>query len=86
MDLLLVAKTCEENRAAMADAWYYPYEGDRYHEALRKCRAQLSGHERSPLFNRWVLQKVRTLAAMGEYEECVAFWNKVKGRQTDDIV
>ena len=86
VDLLLVAKTCEENRAAMADAWYYPYEGDRYHEALRKCKAQLSGHERSPLFNRWVLQTVRTLAAMGEYEECVAFWNKVKGRQTGDIV
>lgn len=84
-ELLLTAKATEENRAEMTDPWYYGYDEDECHVALRQALQKVAGKD-GPLFNRWVLQAVRMMTALGQDDECLAYWEQVRDRMTDDVV
>lgn len=86
LDLLIIAKQCEDAVFSINDPWFYPVEDNEYYGALSnvvdKCRKYKSGK----LLNRYALQKVRALCTLRKYKECAAYWDGIKSKLNDDIV
>lgn len=86
LDLLILAKQCENVRAAITDPWYYRVEDGYHYRALNdivdKCRRYTSG----PLLSRYALQMTRALCTLREYEQCAEYWAGIKGKLPHDVV
>ena len=54
LDFLLLAKRVEETRWAMRDPWYYPYEQDAEHVALREVIRQCEAYQGSRFKSRYL--------------------------------
>lgn len=77
-EFLLTAKELEELRIERASAWYHPSskskekEDVRFHTILSKCKEHLSGR----LADRYLLQAIRALMSLGEYQEAIGIYKK----------
>lgn len=77
-EFLLMAKELEELRSERASAWYHPSykskekEDERFHTILSKCKEHLSGR----LADRYLLQAIRALISLGEYQEAIGIYKK----------
>ncbi len=77
-EFLLTAKELEELRSERASAWYHPSskskekEDERFHTILSKCKEHLSGR----LADRYLLQAIRALMSLGEYQEAIGIYKK----------
>lgn len=86
LHFLLLAKRVEETRAAMRDPWYYPYEQDDEHAALREVVRQCEAYQGSRFKSRYALQAMRVLFSLKQYEECVKYWQSVSGNLSQDVL
>ena len=77
-EFLLTAKELEELRSERASAWYHPSskskekEDERFHTILSKCKEHLSGR----FADRYLLQAIRALMSLGEYQEAIGIYKK----------
>lgn len=86
LDYLVLAKKCEMIRGRMNDPWYYRVENDYDYKVLNGIVWKSQFYSGSPLFGRFVLQKIRALCALRYYEECVSFWNSVKHKLPENVI
>ena len=86
LDFLLLAKRVEETRWAMRDPWYYPYEQDAEHVALREVIRQCEAYQGSRFKSRYALQAMRTLFSLKQFDQCVQFWEKVGSTLPQDAL
>lgn len=81
-DFLLLAKELEELRFNRVSKWYYPTdrtetfdsenEAERFASVMERCRRHAAG----PLSDRYALQYMRALFALGKYDEVIEFYDK----------
>ena len=86
IDFLILAKQSEEVRFSINDPWYYDVK-DSYHykileDVTEKCRQYKFG----PLLGRYALQMVRALCTLRKYEECAQYWDRIKGKLSNDAI
>lgn len=77
-DYLMLAKSNEGIRDTFNDPWYYPCPDDEEHQTLRGIVRNSKSVRQGYLKDRYALQLVRALRAMGRCEEIIDFWNKTK--------
>lgn len=86
LDYLVLAKKCETIRERMNDPWYYRVENDYDYKVLDGVVWKSQFYSGSPLYGRFVLQKIRALCALRHNEECVSFWNSVKYKLPENVI
>ena len=86
LNFLLLAKRVEETRWAMRDPWYYPYEQDAEHVALREVIRQCEAYQGGRFKSRYALQAMRTLFSLKQFDQCVQFWEKVGSTLPQDAL
>ena len=78
LQVLLLAKKCENIRTEMADPWYYPAKVDPHRTALAdiaaKSREQLNSKR---FWKRYALQATRAMLTLGQYQDCLGIWQQV---------
>lgn len=88
-DFLLLAKEVEELRENRVSPWYYPAdktekydsrtEAEKFASVIRRCKQHTSGR----LADRYALQYVRALVALGRFDDCISFYNTQMARYPD---
>lgn len=88
-DFLLLAKEVEELRLYRVSQWYYPEnkserydsrsEADKFASVFSRCEQ----HKKGYLSDRYALQYVRSLIALGKYDECIDFYDKEMSKYAD---
>ena len=85
-EFLLLAKQCEEARANMNDPWYYPAKQDPEKMTLEDIIAKAKQYKGKRMASRYVLQVMRALFSLKQYEECINYWNENSAVLPDDII
>lgn len=86
LEFLLLAKQCEKARTEMADPWYYPAKNDPQKNALAEVIEKSLSKLDSRLWKRYALQATRAMLTLGRYGDCIALWDRIKGRGWDDCL
>ena len=86
LNFLLLAKRVEETRWAMRDPWYYPYDQDAEHVALREVIRQCEAYQGGRFKSRYALQAMRTLFSLKQFDQCVQFWEKIGSTLPQDAL
>ena len=88
LEFLLLAKKCEITRLNMSSVWFYPSKEDEDYlslkEIVEKCKAETK--KGGLYYNRYILQEMRALISLQEYEECVSEWKRLSPAMNDDII
>lgn len=88
-DFLLLAKELEELRHNRVSAWYYPSDKsgfDKASDEKGKFRAIIDNcrrHNAGKLSDRYALQAIRAYMSLGEYQNCIDYYNLVLARYPD---
>lgn len=77
-DFLLLAKKNERARNRKVSPWYYAVEGDDTSTELADIAAEAKAYGGKRLKDRYVLQQIRALFSMQQYDECINVWNETK--------
>lgn len=75
---LMLAKKNERMRDTFNDPWYYPCSDDEVHQTLMGIVRNSQSVKQGYLKDRYALQLVRALRALGRSEEIIDFWNNAK--------
>jgi len=86
LDFLILAKTSENVRYSMNDPWYYHVEDNEHYRVLEGIVEKCNLYKSGPLLNRYALQMARALCSLRRYNECVSYWDHIKGKLTDDVI
>ena len=73
-DFLLLAKSSETLRVAMGNVWYYPVPGDELSQGLLRIIDTSRAYAGHRLGDRYALQAMRAMFALGQYDECLDYW------------
>lgn len=82
-DYLVLMRECEQACADRADVWYYPFKDDPDINMLRSVISRAEGYKGSRLQGRYVLQAVRAMFSLNDYNAIRELWNK-KGKALPD--
>lgn len=85
-ELLKLAKQCETIRAYSNSPWYYAYDGDDVQTTLREIADNALKYESGRLLDRYMLQAVRALFTLKEYDKCIQIWNNKKVFLPDGLI
>lgn len=78
VDYLLLAKHNEKSRQTSVNPWYYAVEGDEVSSELYDVVEQSKSYKGKRLRDRYVLQQIRALFSLREFDECLNVWNENK--------
>ena len=87
LDFLILAKNCEWLRRECLSPWYYPSKNDPVRFTLDDVAEQarkMAGDE--SLGDRYVLQAVRAMTSLKQYEEIIRFWNENESRIPEGLM
>lgn len=76
LDYLLLAKKVEHVRSQMYSSWYYPTMKLEGGISLEQTLEEALSHQNPKLRPRYLLQAVRLLFTMQQYEECIELWEE----------
>lgn len=88
-EFLLLAKELEELRQNRVSAWYYPSDKSGFDEASNEKEKFLAiidkccNHKVGRLADRYALQAVRAYISLGEYQNCIDYFNRVLAKYPD---
>jgi len=85
-EVLLLAKQCELARKEMNSPWYYPSKNDDKKMNLEAIADKAMGYTGKRFAGRYALQAERALLTLHRYDDCINYWNSVKGRVADDVI
>lgn len=86
LDFLSLAKTNEHLRLTHISAWYYPTMETGADMTLDEVADEALAHRDSRLRDRYLLQAVRALTSLKEYDRCIAIWEDEASRLPEDNV
>lgn len=86
LDFLLLAKRNEKSRKATENPWYYAVEGDEVSSELYDIVEQSKLYKGKRLRDRYVLQLIRALFSLRQYDECLNVWNGNKQYFKNDVI
>lgn len=75
MDFLLLAKTNEYIRQKRSSRWYYPTMRIDARMTIEEVVEKALSNTSTRLRDRYLLQAIRALFSLGNYEECIKLWN-----------
>lgn len=84
LDFLLLAKTNEYIRLKRNSRWYYPSMKTGTRMTLEEVAGKALSVKDKRLRDRYLLQGMRALFSLGEYEACIDLWESEAGRLPHD--
>lgn len=86
VDYLVLAKECEKTRDTMISPWYYPTKNDACVALLSGIKEKSMCYDGRRLKSRYILQCVRAMFALMDYNGCISLWNNVCVAMPDDVI
>ena len=86
IQLLILAKECEEVRSIRADNWWYPTKEDLEYADLKGILERALAYKGTKLKTRHLLQAVRAAYTMNEYDLCIELWNEEIQHQPESVM
>lgn len=86
VDFLVLAKECETLRDIKISPWYYPTKNDSTVNCLADVVKKSFEYKGSRLKNRYMLQGIRAMFSLGNYNDCIDFWQRNHKTLPDDVV
>ncbi len=75
-DFLILAKTNEQIRSRQRSAWYYHVDDDNESLSLKEVSSRSMAYKVTRLKDRYVLQAIRALFALRDYDACINVWSE----------
>lgn len=86
VDFLMLAKRNEKLRQTSVNPWYYAVEGDEISSELYDVAEQSKLYKGKRLRDRYVLQQIRALFSLRQFDECLNVWNENKSFFKNDVI
>ena len=86
VDFLVLAKRCEKLRKENASMWYYPSKGDSNKYNLLSVIKDAKEYKGYRFKSRYVLQAVRAMYTLGEFDDCCEYWAAEKMKMPNNVL